>query len=71
MRKLRAPEIESYRVIKRVGPNAYVLELLPKLGIRSTFNLLDITEYRELAMIPSEPFEPDPIFESEPILECP
>ena len=71
LRKLHAPETEPFRVTKRVGPNAYVLELPPKLGIRSTFNLLDVTEYREPAMIPSESFEPDPIFESESILECP
>ena len=58
-------------MIKRVGPNARVLELSPELGISSTFNLSELSEYREPVMIPSEYFEPDPIFESEPIPECP
>jgi len=71
VKKLHARGAESFKVIKKVGPNAYVLELPPKLGISSTVNILDLVEYREPAMIPSEPFGPDPILESEPIPECP
>ena len=69
--KLHARGARPFRVIKKVGPNAYVLELPPKLGISSTFNITDLTEYREPAVIPSEPFGPDPILESEPNLKCP
>ena len=48
-----------------------MLELPPELGISSTLNISDLVEYREPAMIPNEPFEPDPILESEPNPECP
>ena len=58
-------------MIKKVGPNAYVLELPPELGISSTFNVADLVEYREPAMIPSEAFGPNPSFESDPIPERP
>jgi len=71
VKKLYARGAGPFKVIKKVGPNAYVLELPPKFGIRSTFNISDLVEYRELAMIPSEPFGLDPILESEPIPECP
>ena len=70
LKKLHARGAGPFKVVKRVGSNAYVLELPPELGISSTFNILDLTEYREPAMIPSEPFELDPILESEPIPEC-
>ena len=69
--KLHAHGAGPFRVIKRVGSNAYVLELPSELGISFTFNISDLAEYREPAMIPSKPFEPDPSFESEPIPECP
>ena len=48
-----------------------MLELSPDYGISSTFNISDLREYIELALIPSESFEPEPILESEPPLECP
>ena len=54
-----------------MGPNAYVLELPPDLGISSTFNVCDLIEYREPVAIPSEAFGLDPLFEREPILEYP
>ena len=71
LKKLHARGAGPFKVIKRVGSNAYVLELPPELGISSTFNISDLTEYREPAMIPSEPFEPATILESEPNPECP
>ena len=71
VKKLHARGAGPFRVIRRVGPNAYVLELPPNYGISSTFNILDLVEYREPANIPSEPFEPDLSFESEPEPECP
>ena len=55
-------------MIKKVGHNAYVLELPPKFGISSTFNISDLVEYKEPAIIPSEPFGPDLILEvSQPV----
>ena len=48
-----------------------MLELPPDFDISLTFNISDLREYIEPALIPSEPFEPDPILESEPPPECP
>ena len=48
-----------------------MLELPPDYGISSTFNISDLREYNEPTLIPSEPFEPDPVIESEPLPECP
>ena len=48
-----------------------MLELPLDFGISSTFNISDLKEYIELALIPSKPFGPDPIFESETPPECP
>ena len=71
LKKLHAQGAGPFKIIKKVGSNAYVLELPPELGISSTFNVSDLVEYREPVMIPSEPFEPNPIIESEPTSECP
>ena len=71
LKKLHARGAGPFKMIKRIGSNAYVLELPPELGISSTFNISVLTEHREPAMIPSEPFEPVPIFESETNPECP
>ena len=48
-----------------------MLELPPELGISSTFNISDLIEYREPAVIPSEAFGIDPLIEREPTQECP
>ena len=71
LKKLHARGAGPFKIIKKVGSNAYVLELPPELGISSTFNISDLVEYREPAVIPSEPFEPDQIIVSEPNPECP
>jgi len=71
VKKLHARRAGPFKIIKRVRPNAYVLELPPDLGISSTFNISDLVEYRELVVIPSEHLELIPPFESEPIPECP
>ena len=71
IKKLHAHEASPFKIIKRVGPNAYVLELPPNLGISATFNISDLVEYREPVAIPSEPFGHVPSLESEPTPECP
>jgi len=71
IKKLHARRAGPFKIIKRVGPNAYVIELPPGLGISSTFNISDLVEYKEPAVISSEPFGPIPSFESEPAPECP
>ena len=71
MKKLHAHDVGSFKIIKKIGPNAYVLDLPSEFGINPTFNISDLIKYKEPTMIPSEPFGPDPIFESESIPECP
>ena len=71
MKKLHVQRAGLFKIIKKIRPNAYVLELLPDFGISSTLNIFDLKKYIEPALIPSEPFEIDPIFESETPPECP
>ena len=71
MKKLHVRGAGPFKIIKKIRPNAYVLELPPDFGISSTFNISDLREYNEPTLILSEPFEPDPIIESEPLPECP
>lgn len=71
MKKLHARGAGPFKILRRVGQNAYVLELPPDFGISPTFNVSDIKEFKEPVLIPSEPFEPYPIFESETQNECP
>ena len=71
MKKLHARGAGPFKVIKKVGPNAYVLELPPEYGISSTFNISDLKEYKGPVLISSEPFGPYPTFESETLPECP
>ena len=71
MKKLHARGAGPFKVLKKVGPNAYVLELPPEYGISSTFNISYLKEYKGPALIPSEPFGPYPTFESETLPECP
>ena len=71
IKKLYARRAKPFKIIKRVGPNAYVLELPPDLGISATFNISDLVEYREPVAIPSKPFRPIPSLESEPTPKCP
>ena len=71
MKKLHAQGAGPFKVIKKVGPNAYVLELPPEYGISSTFNICDLKEYKGPALISSEFFVPYSTIESENLPECP
>ena len=69
--ELHAQSAGHYKIIKKIGLNVYMFKLFPDSSISSTFNVSDLTEYREPTIIPSEAFELDSLFESEPNLECP
>ena len=41
--------------MKRLGPNAYVLDLPPDMGISATFNVEDLVPFRGPPMCPNSP----------------
>jgi len=56
-RKLHARSAGSFKVLQRVGPYAYVLDLTHDFGISSTFNIEDLVAYHKSLPIPNDPFE--------------
>ena len=71
VKKLQARGVGPFKILRRVGPNAYVVDLPPEYGINSTFNVADLVAYKEPTEILSHPFEPSPPLESEPTPEYP
>ena len=62
--KLYARSAGPFRVLSRVGENAYVVDIHYSWGISSTFNVVDLAEY--LALPPHDlPSDPGPFSESE------
>ena len=59
-RKLHAYSVRLFKVLQRVDPNTYVLDLPLDLGIRSTFNIKDLVAYQKPHPIPNDPFEMPP-----------
>ena len=55
-----------FKVLKRIGTNAYELELPKEFGVNSTFNVSDLVPYRGLAVEPSKELEPSSSLEREP-----
>lgn len=43
--KLHARRAGPFKVAKRLGPNAYVIELPPDYGISPVFNIEDLTQF--------------------------
>ena len=56
-RKLHARSAGPFKVLQRVGPNAYVLDLPHDFGISSIFNIEDLVAYHKSFSIPNDPFE--------------
>jgi len=56
-RKLHARSAKPFKVLQRVGPDAYVLDLPHDFGISSTFNIEDLVAYHKPLSIPDDPFE--------------
>ena len=45
-RKLCASSVVPFKVLKRIGPNAYVIDLSPNSDISSTFNVEDLVSFK-------------------------
>ena len=71
VKKLQAHGAGSFKILRKVGPNAYVVDLPTEYGINSTFNVVDLVAYKKPTVIPSDLFEPSPPLESESTLEYP
>jgi len=56
-RKLHARSAGPFKVLQRVGPNAYVLDFPHDFSINSTFNIDDLVVYHKPLSIPNDPFE--------------
>lgn len=52
VKKLHARRTDPYRVLRRVGPNAYELNIPRDHGINPVFNVEDLTLYHESMMHP-------------------
>jgi hypothetical protein len=53
-----------FKILKWVGPNAYLLDLPLDYGISFTFNIEDLVVFKGTAVIPDTPFDeplPDPV----------
>ncbi|GFY95544.1 AGC (cAMP-dependent, cGMP-dependent and protein kinase C) kinase family protein [Actinidia rufa] len=55
-RKLCARSAGLFKVLRRIGPNAYVIDLHPNSGISSTFNIEDLVAFKGNFAIPNDPF---------------
>ena len=64
VKKLQARSAGPFKVLKRMGPNAYVIDLPHDYGISSSFNIEDLVAYKSPTAIPDTPFDeslPNPI----------
>ena len=56
VKKLQARSAGSFKVLKRIGSNAYVIELPSDYSISSRFNIEDLVAHKGLTTIPDDPF---------------
>ena len=45
-KKLHPHNSGPFKILKKIGPNAYVLDLPPDLGLNAIFNVEDLTLYK-------------------------
>lgn len=56
VKKLQARSARPFKVLKRMGPNAYVIDLSYDYDISSSFNTKDLVAYKSPTVIPNTPF---------------
>ena len=57
VKKLQACSAGPFKVLKRIGRNAYVVDLPHDYGISSSFNIEDLVAYKGLIVIPNNLFD--------------
>ena len=56
-RKLQARSAGPFKVLSKIGANAYILEIPSNWGISPTFNVEDLVQFQGSTSMPSDPFE--------------
>ena len=57
VKKLQARSAGPFKVLKRIGSNAYIIDIPSTYGISSTFNIEDLVSFKGPIVVPSDPFE--------------
>ena len=57
IKKLQARSVGPFKVLKWMGPDAYVIDLPHDYGISSSFNIEDLVAYKSPIVIPDTPFD--------------
>ena len=71
VKKLTAHSAGPFKVLKKINPNTYVIDLPPDFGISSTFNISDLVTYKGLPFNSDNPLVNLDESNIEPLLEGP
>jgi hypothetical protein len=75
--KLQARSAGPFKILKQVGPNAYVIDIPSHFGFHHTFNVEDLVAYKGPPSFPDDPFldtttpNPEPIPTPAPLPSLP
>ena len=77
IKKLTAHSADPFKILKKINPNAYIIDLPPKFGINSTFNISDLVAYKgphfnhDNPLVDLDEPTPEPLFEGPHFLPLP